>query len=110
MGFAVNESLERALVTAREKLLSSSLSEAQVSVWPIFSLSETELVAGRDNKHLDFRISVLKEASGEASSVVVSTVCTVHNAFGKIYLFFVVPIHKWGVRRLLIRAIAAGRL
>jgi Protein of unknown function (DUF2867) len=82
----------------------------KIGVWPIFALSETELVAGRDNKHLDFRLSVLKEIEGEMASVVVSTICTVHNTAGKVYLFFVVPFHKWGVRRLMSKAIAAGRL
>jgi hypothetical protein len=82
----------------------------KIGVWPIFSLTETELVAGRDNKHLDFRLSVLRVTEGEAASVVVSTICTVHNAFGKLYLFFIVPFHKWGVKRLIARAIIAGRL
>jgi len=82
----------------------------KIGVWPIFSLTETELVAGRDNKHLDFRLSVLKVTDGATASVVISTVCTVHNTFGKIYLFFVVPFHKWGVQRLISDAIIAGRL
>jgi Protein of unknown function (DUF2867) len=82
----------------------------KIGVWPIFALTETELIAGRDNKHLDFRLSVLKQASGANASVVVSTICTVHNRFGKIYLFFVVPFHRWGVQQLLSRAIVAGRL
>jgi hypothetical protein len=82
----------------------------KIGVWPIFALTETELVAGRDNKHLDFRVSVLKETDGGTASVVVSTLCTVHNAFGKLYLFVIIPFHKWGVRRLMRRAIMAGRL
>jgi hypothetical protein len=83
---------------------------AKIGVWPIFTLTETELVAGRNNKHLDFRLSVLKETDGEIASVVVSTLCTVHNVIGKVYLFFIVPFHKWGVQRLMSRATIAGRL
>jgi Protein of unknown function (DUF2867) len=82
----------------------------KIGVWPIFSLTETELVAGRDNKHLDFRLSVLKVMNGESGSVVVSTLCTVHNAFGKLYLLFIIPFHKWGVQRLMSKAIMEGRL
>ena len=82
----------------------------KIGPWPIFALTQSELVAGRDNKHLDFRLSVLKEANGETMNALISTVCTTHNVFGKLYLFFVIPFHKWGVRRLLSRAIAAGRL
>jgi Protein of unknown function (DUF2867) len=82
----------------------------KIGPWPIFCLTEDELVAGRDNKHLDFRLSVLRETNGGSESAVISTVCTTHNAFGKLYLFFIVPFHKWGVQRLISRAMAAGRL
>lgn len=82
----------------------------KIGVWPIYALADNEVVAGRDNKHLDFRLSVLKEANRDGASVVVSTICVVHNRFGKVYLFFVVPFHRWGVKLLLSRAVAAGRL
>jgi hypothetical protein len=81
-----------------------------IGVWPIFALTEVELVAGRDNTHLDFRLSVLKETGDSAPSAVISTVCVVHNWFGRVYLFFVAPFHKWGLRWLISNAMAAGRL
>lgn len=81
-----------------------------IGVWPIFALSEIELVAGRDNRHLDFRLSVLRVNYAGTESVVVSTICSVHNLSGKIYLFFIVPFHKWGMQRLLRNAVLAGRL
>lgn len=80
-----------------------------IGPWPIFHLSKTELIAGRDNRHLDFRLSVLK-LDGPAPTVAFSTLCTVHNMAGKIYLFFILPFHKWGMEQLMRRAIAAGRL
>jgi hypothetical protein len=82
----------------------------KIGVWPIFSLSENEIVAGRNNKHMDFRLSVLKVPNGDGTSVVVSTICTVHNLAGKLYLFFIVPFHRCGVRKLMADALAAGRL
>ena len=82
----------------------------KIGVWPIYSLTDAELIAGRNNKHLDFRLSVLRETDGNTASVVVSTVCVVHNVSGKIYLFFIVPFHRWGVRHLMSNAIRAGRL
>lgn len=81
-----------------------------IGPWPIFAISDTELIAGRDNGHLDFRLSVLKETANSATNVVISTICTVHNRYGKVYLFFIVPFHRWGVRWLMERAIDAGRL
>ena len=82
----------------------------KIGVWPIFALSENEVVVGRDNKHMDFRLSVLKVPDSDGTSVVVSTICSVHNLFGKLYLFFVVPFHRYGVRKLMARALAARRL
>ncbi len=81
-----------------------------IGPWPIFSLDDNELIAGRNNRHLDFRLSVLRELGGPSPSVVVSTVCVVHNWLGKAYLFFVVPFHRWGVQYIITRALRAGRL
>jgi hypothetical protein len=79
-----------------------------IGPWPVFSITEREIVAGRDNRHLDFRVSVLKQADGAA--VTVTTVCTVHNLAGRLYLFFIVPFHRFGVRSLMSNAVASGRL
>jgi hypothetical protein len=82
----------------------------KIGPWPIFFLGDNEIVAGRNNKHIDFRLSVLKAIDGDAASVVVSTICAVHNVFGKIYLFFIVPFHRNGVQSLMRNAVVAKRL
>ena len=82
----------------------------KIGPWPIFFIGDNEIVAGRNNKHMDFRLSVLKAMDGDARSVVVTTICTVHNVFGKIYLFFIVPFHRKGVRSLMSNAVVAKRL
>jgi hypothetical protein len=82
----------------------------KIGPWPIFFINDNEIVAGRNNKHLDFRLSVLRLIDGDAESVVVSTVCSVHNLAGKIYLFFIVPFHRAGVQSLLANAVMAKRL
>ena len=81
-----------------------------IGPWPVFALTERELIAGRDNPHLNFRLSVLKSSVDETSRVFVSTICSVNHWSGKLYLFFIVPFHKWGVRRMITKAAAAGRL
>lgn len=81
-----------------------------IGVWPIFALSNDEVVAARNNKHLDFRVSVLKARDGDASNVTVSTICVVNNLLGKIYLSAIIPFHRYGVRKLMTNALAAGRL
>src|SRR5262252_6855255 len=82
----------------------------KIGPWPIFFLSSDELVAGRDNKHMDFRLSIMKVHDGVRPSVVVSTLCMVHNKFGQYYLSSIIPIHKFGLRRLMTNALAAQRL
>jgi hypothetical protein len=39
-----------------------------------------------------------------------STLCLVHNQFGRYYLSAIVPFHKLGLRRLMESALAAQRL
>ena len=82
----------------------------KIGPWPIFFLGSDELVAGRDNKHMDFRLSIMKVHDGIRPSVVVSTLCMVHNKFGQYYLSSIIPIHKFGLRRLMASALAAQRL
>lgn len=81
-----------------------------IGPWPLFFLNDRELVAGRDNRHLDFRLSVLKHRTGTAEQVIFSTVCTAHNAFGRWYLRIIGPFHTRGMLWLLRRAVRAGRL
>ena len=82
----------------------------KIGPWPIFLLSSDELVAGRDNKHMDFRLSIMKVHDGARPSVVVSTLCMVHNKLGQYYLSSIIPIHKFGLPRLMANALAAQRL
>jgi hypothetical protein len=81
-----------------------------IGPWPIFALTDNEVIAGRDNPHLDFRLSVLRQMVGDEPRVFVSTICSVNHWSGKLYLFFIIPFHRWGVRKLMANAIAAGRI
>ncbi len=82
----------------------------KIGPWPIFFLGPDELIAGRDNKHMDFRLSIMKVSDGNKPSVIVSTVCTVHNVLGRFYLSSIIPFHKFGIRKLMANALAARRL
>jgi len=82
----------------------------KIGPWPIFFLGSDELVAGRDNKHMDFRVSIMKVHDATRSSVVVSTLCMIHNKFGQYYLSSIIPFHKFGLRRLMASAVDAQRL
>jgi hypothetical protein len=81
----------------------------KIGPWPIFFLDADELVVGRDNKHMDFRLSIMT-VRDDRPRVVVSTLCMIHNKFGQYYLASITPFHKFGVRTLMARALAARRL
>lgn len=81
-----------------------------IGPWPVFHSSPTELIAGRDNKHLDFRLSILRSGPPGASVVVVSTICNTHNFAGRAYLRAIIPFHVLGVKWLLANAIKEGRI
>jgi hypothetical protein len=59
---------------------------------------------------MDFRLSIMKVRDDNGPSVVVSTLCMVHNRFGRYYLSSITPFHRFGLRKLMVSALAAGRL
>lgn len=74
----------------------------RVGIFSILSLSDQEVVLGDADKHLRALISVYKE-TGERQKAVVTTVVHVNNLLGRVYLFFVVPVHKIIVPAMLTR-------
>ncbi|WP_037068760.1 DUF2867 domain-containing protein [Pseudonocardia acaciae] len=62
--------------------------------------SEDEVLLGADERHLDFRASVLREPD----RVVVGTVVRLHSARGRAYFALVRPVHPVIVRAMLTRA------
>jgi hypothetical protein len=66
----------------------------RVGIFVIHSLSDQEAIFGDSDKHLSAKISVRKTGIDGQSSVVISTVVHVHNTLGRVYLFFVVPVHR----------------
>jgi hypothetical protein len=63
-----------------------------LSIFPVHMLGEDEAILGDDDRHLDYRISVMRFAA--PSRVVVSTWVRPHNWLGRAYLAIVLPFHK----------------
>jgi hypothetical protein len=82
----------------------------RIARFTLLALSDTEIVTGGDDRHLDFRVSVRKLVDGGASRIALSTTVSPHNLFGRAYLFVILPFHRLGVRTLLASALKAGRL
>lgn len=90
---------------------SANRQAGRVSIFKIYSTTEHEIVLGEDDKHLDFRLSVLCPAPVERSGerhLVLSTVVHCHNRLGRVYIFFIAPFHRIIVQACLRRAACAG--
>lgn len=66
----------------------------RVGIFTLLSNSDTEIVLEDSDKHLDVRVSFLLDVVGDKITVHATTVVHVHNMFGKVYMFFVAPVHK----------------
>lgn len=66
----------------------------RVGVFSLRYLSENEIILGDSDKHLNVCVSVCKQTSGEQHTVALSTVVYIHNTLGRVYMFFVAPVHK----------------
>jgi hypothetical protein len=79
----------------------------RIGRWTLYEQCQDEVITGADDKHLDFRVSVLREGRAR---VVLSTAVMTHNPFGRIYLAPILPFHRYGVAQILTNAATAGRL
>ena len=79
----------------------------KIGRWTLFARHPDELITGANDRHLDFRVSVLRDARPR---IVLSTAVMAHNTFGRAYLATILPFHRFGVARLLRDASSAGRI
>ncbi|MCU4161410.1 DUF2867 domain-containing protein [Acidiphilium sp. AL] len=79
-----------------------------VAFFPVLARSERELVLGEDDRHLDFRASVLvRVATDEVKrDLILTTAVRCHNLPGRLYLMTIAPFHRFIVRRNLERFLA----
>ncbi|MGB0867376.1 MAG: DUF2867 domain-containing protein, partial [Granulosicoccaceae bacterium] len=66
----------------------------RVGIFSIHSISEKEVILEDKDKHLHAKVSVLVQPYGEQALVQASTVVHTNNTLGKVYMFFVTPVHK----------------
>jgi Protein of unknown function (DUF2867) len=86
--------------------LSSDATVPRISIFRVFSTSETEVVLGENDKHLDFRVSILRTPG--STQLTLSTVVHCHNRLGRTYLSVIAPFHRQVVKASLRRAANVG--
>ncbi len=100
------------LKTAKQLTLPGAESATdRVGIFKIYSTSPTELVLGEDDKHLDFRLSVLctnQSSPAGKRHLTLSTVVHCHNRLGRLYSFVIAPFHRLVVQSSLRRAARIG--
>jgi hypothetical protein len=91
--------------------LSGEANAERIGIFKVYSKSETEIVLGEDDKHLDFRLSVLRTPDRSAppgGQLTVATVVRCHNHLGRVYLWVIAPFHRQVVKASLRRAAQVG--
>ncbi|USX12853.1 DUF2867 domain-containing protein [Oxalobacteraceae bacterium OTU3CAMAD1] len=103
--FGLKTSKQLAVIAAAAK------TSERVGIFKIYSTNETEIVLGEDDKHLDFRLSVLCSTGAAPDSgrqLTLSTVVHCHNLLGRVYIQVIAPFHRMVVKASLRRAAEVG--
>ncbi|WP_066338800.1 DUF2867 domain-containing protein [Azohydromonas lata] len=66
----------------------------QAGIFKLLEIHENEVILGETDKHLDVKVSMARKNEVGRTVVYVSTVVRVHNALGRVYMFFVTPAHR----------------
>ena len=80
----------------------------QLNIFKLYSKSESELIMGDDDKHLNFRVSLLLDSTdvdSKKKKILITTVVTYRNWLGKIYFIPVKPFHTLIVKETMKRMI-----
>jgi hypothetical protein len=83
----------------------------RIAFFKVYSKSESEIILGEDDRHLDFRLSVLRSqdlSQTPGGQLTVSTVVRCHNFLGRAYIFVIAPFHRLVVKASLRRAAHIG--
>jgi hypothetical protein len=86
-----------------ERAKDAPVSPDFIGFFRILERNDHEILMGEDDRHLDFRVSILHDGTG----VIVSTLVRFHNAFGRAYFVPVAPVHRVIVPAMLRRAVRA---
>lgn len=84
----------------------------RVNIFKIYQKLHNEIILGEDDKHLDFRVSVLLRtrtvSEEEICELVVTTVVHCHNLLGRGYINIIKPFHRRVVRSSIRNAAKRG--
>ena len=76
----------------------------RIGAFTILARTENEILLGGNDRHLDFRVSILRGDTGDVSDISVTTVVKLNNLLGRFYLLPVKPAHRVIVPAMMRRA------
>lgn len=76
----------------------------RLGFFPVHWEGKDEIVLGTDDRHLDFRLSLLRRTSPTGKLLIATTVVHTHDAVGFTYLHAIRPFHHLVVRANLARS------
>ncbi|WP_422003196.1 DUF2867 domain-containing protein [Reyranella sp.] len=80
----------------------------RIDFFRVYDRRRHEIVLGEDDRHLDFRLSVLVEGSTPRRRLVATTVVTFNHWGGRAYIAAIAPFHRLIVKSSLRRAARSG--
>jgi Protein of unknown function (DUF2867) len=83
------------------KTSGSTAPRDMIGIFPVVSETPERLVAGFNDRHLDFRVVVDVTTPGGVRQVTATTLVKTHNWFGRAYLTIITPFHRLIVPALL---------
>lgn len=78
---------------------------AKLGIFRVFERSANEILLGENDRHLDFRVSLLSQRAERSCRVSISTVVRFNSDFGRLYFLPVRPLHGLIVRAMLRRTL-----
>jgi len=97
--FGLKKSSDAPASTVRERVALGGF----LGMFRVTERNDHEIVAGEDDRHLDFRVSFLYERDESGCHGTISTVVRFNNGFGRAYFFPVAPVHRLIVPAMLDR-------
>jgi hypothetical protein len=90
---------------------SGDIEAKRIGLFKIYSTSQTEIILGEDDEHLNFRVSLLcalERGPQAGRTLTASTVVQCHNLLGRLYIVVISPFHRAVVKASLRRAAHIG--
>lgn len=88
--------------------LRNDIATDRIDFFRVYDRRRHEIVLGEDDRHLDFRLSVLVEESALGRRLVATTVVTFNHLAGRAYVAGIAPFHRLIVKSSLRRAERSG--